>query len=88
MITLAMIAALLMPPARFDHQPVEPFTIIEYADPRLFRSACPSDVGERILLACAAVDRRVIKIRADLTPAARKKVLRHEYGHLNGWSHP
>ena len=87
MITLAMIATLLMPPARYDHHPTEPYRIVEFTDPRMFNLACPDHTG-RLVLACAAVERRVVKIRADLTPAARKKVLRHEYGHLNGWVHP
>lgn len=27
------------------------------------------------------------RIRNDMTPKARAKVLRHEYGHANGWEH-
>lgn len=86
MITLAMIVGLLMPPKQYDHYPTKPFIIVEYTNEKLFNLVCPQYV-DKITLACVTVDRRVIRIRSDLTPKARQKVLRHEYGHLNGWNH-
>jgi len=85
MITLAMIAALEMPPKRYDHPPrVEPriFT----APANLIRAHCGGH-AEGLLLSCWNEARGTIYIRVDLTPKARAKVLRHEYAHVNGWVH-
>lgn len=84
MITLAMIAALEMPPKQFDYPPRASFEVVEIA-PNLIRAACRGAARELVLLGCW--DGLRIFIRTDLTPKARAKVLRHEYGHVNGWVH-
>ena len=83
MVTIAMLAALAMPPPEYDHKPQVAVEIVEY-DPQLLRAAC-NDWRQNILFGCFIAGQ--IRIRNDMTPAARAKVLRHEYGHVNGWSH-
>ena len=86
MITLAMIAMLLMPPKQFDHYPTRNF--ITYTIPaNLEETLCGRGLeSTRTALACVFEGSKIY-IRDDLTPAARAKVLKHEYGHINGWKH-
>lgn len=83
MITLAMLVMLLMPPERFDHYPTRPFTVIEVTDNKFIDALCGKE-GKRII-ACTIGDN--IYLRNDFTKDAKKKILRHEYAHLNGWHH-
>lgn len=86
MITLAMIAALAMPPAQFDHAPACTPEIVEVSPSNMkMIVALTHTPDDKLLLGSAAGC--VIWLREDLSPAARKRVLRHEYGHLNGWHH-
>lgn len=81
MITLAMLAGLVMPPKPYDHVPKHMPPIIEFA-PELINAAC----GAHNEIASCFI-RGKIFIRTDMTAKARAKVLRHEYGHANGWEH-
>lgn len=83
MITLAMLATLSVPPRQYDHYPSRPFEIVEVLDNRLLDALCPR--RERLTVACTMG--RKIYVRNDLTAAALRRVVRHEYGHLNGWRH-
>jgi Zn-dependent peptidase ImmA (M78 family) len=74
-----------MPPKRFDHFPTEPFEV-RYNDPELQRLKCGVAEGYEGY-ACTFYELRYIIIRNDLSPRLTKLILRHEYGHLNGWSH-
>lgn len=90
MITIAalVLGGFLLPPARFDHVPSEPYKLIRVSR-ELFDAACRNyEPNEREILGCNFG--RVVFIRTDLTPAAYQMVLRHEFGHLNGWAgtHP
>jgi hypothetical protein len=78
-----MMGGILMPPERFDHYPTEPFRLTE-VDARTIRAFCPK---AHMSLGCAFMNTRRILIRNDLSPGARDLVLRHEYAHLNGWTH-
>lgn len=81
MVTLAMLAGLLMPPPKYDHVPSPRPPIIEFA-PELINAAC----GVRYEIAGCFIRGKVF-LRDDMTDKARAKVLRHEYGHANGWKH-
>lgn len=83
MITIAMLAALAMPPSPFDHTPAGRFKIIN-TDSILIYAACPVPDGW-IVFGCVVGHK--VYIRTDITAFARAKVLRHEFGHLNGWVH-
>lgn len=85
MITLAMIAALAMPPAQYDHPPTHPLRVITI-EAREIQAACPG-FPPGLLLSCWNYDKEVVYVRDDLTPRARAKVIRHERGHANGWRH-
>ncbi len=78
-----MLAGLAMPPPEYDHTPRRSVEIVEY-DPQLLRAAC-NDWRRNILFGCFIAGQA--RIRNDMTPKARAKVLRHEYGHANGWEH-
>lgn len=76
-----MLAGLAMPPPEYDHTPRHRPPIIEFA-PELINAAC----GASYHIAGCFIRGKVF-LRTDLTPKARAKVLRHEYGHANGWEH-
>lgn len=93
MITLAMIAALEMPPKQYDYPPRRE-VVVHVASPSVVDEACGKSLevllrrleGKPVtILGCW--DGKVIYVRNDLTAKARAKVLRHEYGHVNGWVH-
>lgn len=82
-----MIAALAMPPARYDHAPDCEPTIerVSAADMQMASALAHIDDGDLLLGATFAGC--VVWVRDDLTDAAEARVLRHERGHLNGWVH-
>ena len=84
MITFAVVAALAMPPHKFDHYPKEAFKIVELYDNRFLEALCPVPEGWWTLSCTMG---RKVYIRNDFSPKAKAHVLRHEYGHLNGWHH-
>lgn len=79
-----MIASLSMPPERYDHPPRTAVPVVS-VDPALIEGFCPIENG--MVLGCYREASGKIFIRDDLTAKARAKVLRHEYGHVNGWKH-
>lgn len=74
-----------MPPRMYDHYPTEPFTV-EFWPQGDLRILCRNKYPPGLQIACTRED-RIIIVRDDLSPAAVQLVLRHEYGHLNGWLH-
>ena len=95
MITLAMIAVLAMPPKQFDHAPTQPYTIVLVSAQQIDDKCKSLSVllsrleGKKVMVFACTVGEGMdlIYIRNDLTAKARAKVLRHEYGHVNGWVH-
>lgn len=99
-ITLAMIAALAMPPAEFAGQPRQPVAV-HYVSHDTIEDKCGHSLevslnrleGKQVtILGCSILDKKPIQIYVlnDLDKDARQKVLKHEYGHVNGWpwNHP
>lgn len=82
MITLAMVAALAMPPPRYDHEPTRPYAVQHVSEAYMRRMGCK---GFQIV-GCTLLDRYVL-LHENLTPEAAAIVLRHELGHINGWEH-
>lgn len=83
-----VIGGFLLPPARYDHLPREEFKLVRIGG-RLFDAGCRNyETNKREVLGCDFG--RVVFIRTDLTPVVYQLVLRHEFGHLNGWAgnHP
>ena len=74
-----------MPPKIYDHPPINP-VIVRVINHNAIEAYCGQQ-DEKIILACYAPVSNKIFIRDDLTVEAFKKVLRHEYGHVNGWDH-
>ena len=88
LITAAMVAgSLSMPPQKFTHEPTVAYRV-EMVDPDYLVEVC----GQRrdtIVLGCyVAWWKRTIFLRNDMTEDAKRLVLRHEIGHVNGWEHP
>lgn len=81
--TLLMVASLALPPPAFDHVPGRSVTVTDLPA-QLIEALCPDD---GIVVGCAFTGVGKVFIRDDLTDAARSHVLRHEYGHINGWTH-
>jgi len=80
-VALVMLTELAMPPPAYDHVPSPRPPIVEF-EPELINAAC----GVSYDIAGCFIRGKVF-LRDDLTPKARAKVLRHEYGHANGWEH-
>lgn len=75
------------PPAEYDYEPKQAYRVFEM--PRSFMNEAyrqfPS-YGDGAQL-CGYAVRGAIFILEGLEPWARAALLRHERGHLNGWSH-
>lgn len=85
MITLAMVAALALPPSSYDHKPSHAYRV-EYVPASVLEAYCPRRPWEVLVVGCTVLDRYVL-LHEDLTPQAAAHVLRHELGHVNGWKH-
>lgn len=83
MITLAMVLSLSLPPQKYDHYPVIPFTVHQVND-RFLSAICGRS---KLVFVLACTRGNSIWLRNNLTYLAKQYVLRHEYGHINGWSH-
>ena len=85
----AGMAAWLMPPARFDHEPTRPYEV-RYRQAALFDMYCGTNHPKVGGCAVEKDGTCYITIRQELGRTARAAVLRHEKGHCNGWprSHP
>jgi hypothetical protein len=81
MVTLAMLAGLAMPPPEYDYTPNPRPEVVEFG-PDLISQAC----GVPFRVAGCFIRGKVFLL-STLTPDARALVLRHEYGHANGWRH-
>lgn len=80
-----LVAGLAMPPARYDHHPKIPVKIVRVDTSKL----CPKRPGMRVI-GCATVKDGVCWIlvtRKRLPKALYRRLIRHEYGHCNGWRH-
>ena len=80
-VTLAMLANLIMPPPEYDYTPKYIPPITEFSE-SMIGPAC----GVNFRIAGCYI-RGKIFLLDNMTPEARQKVLRHEYGHVNGWKH-
>lgn len=94
MLIAALLAGLLMPPARYDHVPTRPYAVHYVA---------PAEIAER----CRCLDLMVAELRnpnaralgctdlgsfdiwidSSLPPGLSATVERHEKAHVNGWRH-
>lgn len=91
---LAVMAGLLMPPARYDHEPTRPYAV-HYAAPGQIAKRCRGlDLMVAQLrnpkaraLGCTDLETFEIWIDSSLAPDEQAKVLRHERAHVNGWRH-
>jgi hypothetical protein len=88
--SLAIAASLasFMPPAQFDYEPRQAYTVTEFSAPML-KIVCRSGqyAGGRVPYACTYRSLNAIFILNTLTGANRDIILRHEKAHLNGWNH-
>jgi hypothetical protein len=69
------------PPPEYDHEPESRYSIARLLADEVMR-ACFG-----IAVACTIPKRRVIVVDKSLKGPLLDKVLRHEKGHLNGWTH-
>ena len=83
-----------MPPVLFDHEPIQDYRVLTSDQATIDRmcanhltAARRNDPGARVM-GCAEIGGNVILIVKGLSAETRRKVLRHERAHLNGWYHP
>ena len=87
LITLFMVAVIEMPPKKYDHEPYQPYQVIEMPIKDLHKICNQPRRSNYTLFGCAHHLVGLIYLRDDLSDEARKRVLRHERAHLNGWKH-
>lgn len=91
MIAAIFLAAAIVapPPAKYDYVPKRPVQIIEI-DGRFIDAKCRTEQQERqgqLVVGCYFHGADTIWLRRGLSSKERREVLRHEYGHANGWRH-
>lgn len=94
MLTIALLAGLLMPPAPYDYEPRRPYAV-RYAAPEVIAVECRGlDLmvaqlrrPDTYALGCTDLGTMTIWIDNSLGPEDRAKVLGHEKAHVNGWRH-
>jgi hypothetical protein len=83
-----ILASIELPPPRYDYEP--PWyrmpEIID-SDSDVIFDECGGAPGV-LILSCISDDNKTIWILDDLSQKVRAHVLRHEFGHANGWNHP
>jgi hypothetical protein len=89
----AMAREVRMPPVLFDHEPLQDYRVLT-SDQATVERMCANDLtaarrtdyGARVL-GCTRIGGDTIWVVKGLSPETRRKVLRHEKAHLNGWYH-
>lgn len=86
-ITISMVFGhLAMPPAEFDHEPTVPYRV-EMVEPERITGICGYQFGKQVLGCYVWWCNSTIYLRSDMDAGATALALRHEKGHVNGWSH-
>lgn len=78
--------ALLEPPAAYDHEPSQPYTVAVIDDHMELVKRCRMGFHAH-LIGCALPRTDEIYIIGGLSAEDFDAVLRHEKAHLNGWRH-
>jgi hypothetical protein len=80
-IAMSLFVAGWQPPPAYDHEPTEPYEVVEVPC-QVMHAVCNGPY-----IGCTKPAMRVIVVDGRLNGTYREKVVRHEKAHLNGWRH-